>query len=299
MPSAIRITPKIITHTPIGLSKYFNGNPIIKVAIKPRITKTVGNGLSLLTLKFAEYLANSIHYLSLSCYVSNSNVIILVMLYRLNTITVFNNDGILVFEHKSRFFVTLWDADSSIGNFSYVVIFFVELVSLPFTNMGKKECSGKNQPRNLCETNARGKYGETIHHLEAIYKTRKKKFLRLWGKYIQEKTGKKETPITAWGDFCPPSKISFLYLKENASFSRFSQGYFSTSYLFPSFSLSQNTHTFPIFSPNADCVLNQVFVLKPLSYFHRENTIISKIRRLRGILANAPTVQTCIWGRAV
>ncbi len=64
---------------------------------------------------------------------SNSNVI-LVMLYRLNTTIVFNNDGILVFEHKSRFFVTLWDADSSIGNFSYVVIFFVGSASLLLKN---------------------------------------------------------------------------------------------------------------------------------------------------------------------
>ena len=94
---------------------------------------------------------------------------------------------------------TLWDADSSIGNFSYVVIFFVESASLLFANMGKKQCNGRIKPGNSCKINAsdseRGKYirlqgkkgnfgekREKEHTKTVIYKNK--------GFLIQPKAGK-------------------------------------------------------------------------------------------------------------
>ena len=170
---------------------------------------------------------------------------------------------------------------------------------LPFTNREKK-CNGRIKPGNSCETNAeRGKYGETIHHLEAIYKIRKKKILRLWGKYIRllgkqgetdywgkkEKlwrkkiqtrtgTGKKVTSyLTSTGDFCSPFKNLL---------STVSQGYFSI--------FSQDTHTFPLSEHSLFSPMNQVYVLKTTL----KKTVMPKIRRLGGMFANATTIQSTL-----
>ena len=168
-----------------------------------------------------------------------------VILFKNNMTRVYNNDGILDFEHKSRFFMTSWDADSLRCKFSYLFTFFVGSASLLFINRGKKQCNGRN-------------------HLEAIYKNRRKKILPR-GKYIirlqeklgkkgetvyRRKTGKKETPgITVGGDFCPPSKISY-------------QGYFSISYLFP-------LHTIvPIFPNPISLSFPKMHTISPLSQIH-------------------------------
>jgi hypothetical protein len=202
-------------------------------------------------------------------------------------IGVYNNDGILDFEHKSNFFITLWDVDSQFGKFKYLIIFFVESASLLFKNQlfgEKRQCSGHLKPGNSCKINALDSvfWGKYIQEKKRNFGEK-----NYWGKKIQTRTGtgKKETPyLTAWGDFCPPFKNLL---------STVSQSYFSISYLF-----SQDTHIFPlskhslfsqktIFSQIADCVMNQVFVLKPLPYVHREKTVISTIRRLREVVVNA------------
>lgn len=152
---------------------------------------------------------------------------------------------------------------------------------LPFNdiNRGKyRECNGRIKPGNSCETNAeRGKY---------IRLQEKKGEKNYWRKKIQTRTGtgKKETSyLTSTGDFCPPTKISISFYQKQKT-------YFS---LFP-----QDTHTFPLhgslFSPTYFPLMSQVYVLKPLSFFHREKTVISKIGRLGGIFANAPTIQSTL-----
>jgi len=157
---------------------------------------------------------------------------------------------------------SLWASLSSIGNESYPKLDTPDGDAQPNTiHWGKyiEKCNGHPKPRNSCETNAERE--KNIHHLEAIYKLRKKNILP-WGKYIQEKKGEKretillvnkETPyLTATGDFCPPFKNLL---------SGFSQGYFSISYLFPSFSLSQNTLSFPLSKHSLFSPLNLVFFL--------------------------------------
>jgi len=63
--------------------------------------------------------------------ISNANLNIL---SKSNATIVYNNDGILVFEHENRIFMTSWDADSQFSKFKYLVIFFVESASLLFKN---------------------------------------------------------------------------------------------------------------------------------------------------------------------
>ena len=206
---------------------------------------------------------------------SNSNLNIL---YKSNTTIVYNNDGILDFEHENKYFMTSWDADSQFSKFKYLIIFFVESASLLFKNQlfGEKKCNGRIKPGNSCKINT----------LISVF----------WGKYIRllEKKGnfgekekketvtrnkeKKETPyLTPTRNFCPPTKISFVCLKEKPYFSLF-----SPHNLVPIFP--------PLSFPIVDCFMNQVYVLKT-SF---EKTVIPKIRRLRGMFANAPTIQSTL-----
>ena len=133
---------------------------------------------------------------------SNLNI-----LSKSNATIVYNNDGILDFEHENRFFMTSWDADSQFSKFKYLIVFFVESVSLLFTNREKNTLS-------------------TIHLLEAIYKNRKI-LLPLRGKYIRLE---KQETVTRNKE-----------KKEKLSFSKLSQGYFS---LFPIHTFSSFSQTY-------------------------------------------------------
>jgi hypothetical protein len=136
------------------------------------------------------------------------------------------------------------------------------------TNRGKyiPKCNGRIKPGNLCKINAsdseRGKY---------IRLQEKKEDFGEKEKHWRKKGKKETTSIAEWGDFCPPFKNLLLMV---------SQGYFSISYLFPYFSLSQDTHTFSLskhslFSQTYFPQNGKGYVLKPLSFVNQKEAVVN------------------------